>query len=129
MKKVLATLLVVTLVGASAFALPYINVRIANTFPTQTAPTVLFTCGIEVPLGIAYTKLEVLTTYELDFSTIPLSSTWSAGFALQYGSDATHFKMGLDGDSSGTWSPYLEFKLSLPFPPFTEVKHAEIRGT
>lgn len=121
MKKLLVTLLVVVLTGVSAFALPYINVRIYNAFPVQTAPSVIFTCGIEVPLSVAYTKLEVLTTYELDFSTNPVSSTWNTGFALQYGSDSTHLKMGIDGFSTGTWLPYIEFKISLPFDPFTEV--------
>ncbi len=121
MKKLLVVLLLVTIMGVSAYALPYINVRISEVFPTQTAPTVAFTAGIEAPLGIAYTSLKGHITYHLDFSSNPIASTWDTGFALQYGSDAAHITLGIDGLSTGTWLPYLEFKISLPLAPFREV--------
>ena len=118
MKKLLITLVIVTALGVSVSALPYISVRVAENFPTQTAPTVAFTGGIDVPLGVAYTKMSGYATYDVDFSASPITTTWSVGFALQYGSDATNVKLGVIGYSVGSWSTYLEFKFSLPFDPF-----------
>jgi hypothetical protein len=116
MKKVLATLLIVGLLGVTAFAMPYIALQsTGETLATQT-PSFTVTVGFETPLGVAYTKLDVSWYTTVTVGNPVVWETWGARFCFTYGNSQRYLQTGFTWDYKASFIPFLAFRYTFDLP-------------
>lgn len=116
MKKALATLLIVGLLGVTAYSLPYIALQsVEGTLATQT-PSFTLTAGFETPLGVAYTKLDVSWYITFTVGDPAVWETWGARFCFTYGNSQRYLQTGFTWDYEGSYIPFVAFRYAFELP-------------
>lgn len=116
MKKALAALVLVGLLGLVVFAGPYIEVgSVGETLATQT-PSFSLLVGVDVPLAQPYARIDLALYATFTLIGENRCDTWGTRVSFTYGNTFNYIKGGFNWENDGSYLPFFAFRYSFDFP-------------